>query len=85
MSLIYCAGIDYGLKPMDKDASDILVLRLKGKGIKIKQETDIKEVYVKNRLVHGIITTNDELIDCQILGIVDKLQPSIGFLNEKWC
>ena len=67
---------------MDKDASDILMLRLKGKGIKIKQETDIKEVYVKNKLVHGIITTNDELIDCQVLGIVDKLQPSIDFLSE---
>jgi len=67
---------------MDKDASDILMLRLKEKGITIKQETDIKEVYVKNKLVHGIITTDDELIDCQILGIVDKLQPSIDFLNE---
>jgi NAD(P)H-nitrite reductase large subunit len=67
---------------MDKDASDILMLRLKGKGIKIKQGTDIKEVYVKNKLVHGVITTDDELIDCQILGIVDKLQPSMGFLNE---
>ncbi|MBW2252488.1 MAG: FAD-dependent oxidoreductase, partial [Deltaproteobacteria bacterium] len=67
---------------MDKDASEILMLRLKEKGIKIKQETDIKEVYVKNKLVHGIITTDDELIDCQVLGIVDKLQPSIEFLNE---
>jgi len=67
---------------MDKDASDILMLRLKEKGITIKQETDIKEVHIKDRLVHGIITTGDELIDCQILGIVDKLQPSIDFLNE---
>ncbi len=67
---------------MDKDASDILMLRLKEKGITIKQETDIKEVHIKDRLVHGVITTDDELLDCQILGIVDKLQPSIDFLNE---
>ena len=67
---------------MDKDASDILTLRLKEKGIKTKYDTDIKEVYVKNRSIHGIITTNEELIDCQVLGIVDKLQPSIGFLNS---
>jgi len=67
---------------MDKDASDILTLRLKQKGIKAKYNTDIKEVYVKNRLIHGVITTNEELIDCQILGIVDKLQPSICFLNS---
>jgi len=67
---------------MDKDASDMLMLRLREKGITIKQGTDIKEVYVKNRLIHGIITTDDELIDCQILGIVDKLQPRIEFLDE---
>ncbi len=66
---------------MDKDASEILSLRLKEKGIKTKYETDIKEVYVKNGSIHGIITTNEELIDCQILGIVDKLQPNIDFLN----
>ncbi len=67
---------------MDKDASEILMLRLKEKGITIKQETDIKEVYVKNRLVHGIITTGDELIECQIVGIVDKMQPCIDFLSQ---
>ncbi|MCP4412733.1 MAG: FAD-dependent oxidoreductase [Gammaproteobacteria bacterium] len=67
---------------MDKDASDILTLRLKQKGIKTKYDTDIKEVNVKNRLIHGITTTSGELIDCQVLGIVDKLQPSIGFLNS---
>jgi len=67
---------------MDKDASEILTLRLKQKGIKTKYNTDIKEVYVKNRLIHGVITTNEELIDCQVLGIVDKLQPSISFLDS---
>ncbi|GAX61842.1 hypothetical protein SCALIN_C28_0044 [Candidatus Scalindua japonica] len=67
---------------MDKDASDILMQRLKGKGIKVKHETDIKEVFIKNRLVNGIITTDGEQIDCQVLGIVDKLQPSIGFLTN---
>ncbi len=61
---------------MDNDASDILLLRLKEKGITIKQSTNIKEV-----CANKIITTGDELIDCQILGIVDKLQPSIDFLN----
>ncbi len=66
---------------MDKDASEILSLRLKEKGIKTKYDTDIKEVSIKNGSIHGIITTNDELIDCQILGIVDKLQPNIDFLN----
>ncbi len=66
---------------MDKDASGILELKLKEKGIKIKHKTDIKELVIKNKTVQGVITTNDELINCQILGIVDKLQPNIGFLN----
>jgi nitrite reductase (NADH) large subunit len=67
---------------MDKDASNILELRLKEKGIKIQHKTDIKEVVIKKKTVQGVITTNDEFIRCQILGIIDKLQPNIDFLNE---
>ncbi|MCP5003102.1 MAG: FAD-dependent oxidoreductase [Planctomycetes bacterium] len=66
---------------MDQDASKILAVRLKEKGIKIKLATDIREVHVINRMVQGVITTDDELIECQILGVVDKLQPNIDFLN----
>ncbi|GJQ59433.1 MAG: hypothetical protein D8M57_09800 [Candidatus Scalindua sp. AMX11] len=67
---------------MDKDASYILELKLKQKGIKIHHQTDIKEILVKNRAVHGVISTADILIDCQILGSVDKLQPNIDFLID---
>ncbi|MHC4181900.1 MAG: FAD-dependent oxidoreductase [Planctomycetota bacterium] len=67
---------------MDKDASGVLELKLREKGINILNKTDIKEVDIKNKAVHGVITTNDKFIECQILGIVDKLQPNIGFLSE---
>jgi len=66
---------------MDKDASGVLELKLREKGINILNKTDIKEVDVKNKAVHGVITTNDKFIECQILGIVDKLQPNMGFLS----
>jgi NAD(P)H-nitrite reductase large subunit len=65
---------------MDKDASYILELKLRQKGIKILHQTDVKEIVIKNRTVQGVITTADTLIDCQILGSVDKLQPNIDFL-----
>ncbi len=67
---------------MDKDASSVLEIKLKESDIKIQHNTDIKEVVIKNKTVHGVITTNDKFIECQILGIVDKLQPNIDFLNE---
>lgn len=67
---------------MDKDASYILELKLKQKGIKVLHQTDIKEIVIKNKNVQGVITTADKLIDCQILGIVDKLQPNIDFLMD---
>lgn len=66
---------------LDKDASNILELKLKEKGIKIQNNTDIKEVVIKNKAVQGVSTTNDEFIECQILGIVEKMQPNIDFLN----
>lgn len=66
---------------LDKDASSILELKLSEKGIRIKHKTDIKEIVVKNRAIQGVITTNGELIDCQILGVVDKLKPNMDFLN----
>ncbi|MFQ5965609.1 MAG: NAD(P)/FAD-dependent oxidoreductase [Candidatus Scalinduaceae bacterium] len=66
---------------MDKDASNVLEIKLREKGIKTQHNTDIKEVVIKNKTVHGIITTDDRFIECQILGIIDKLRPNIGFLN----
>ena len=66
---------------MDRDASLVLELKLKEKGINVLDDTDIKEVVVKNKAVHGVTTTSDEFIECQILGIVDKLQPNISFLS----
>ncbi|MEE9259897.1 MAG: FAD-dependent oxidoreductase [Candidatus Scalindua sediminis] len=66
---------------MDKDASNVLEIKLSEKGIKIQHNTDIKEVVIKNKEVQGIITTNGKFINCQILGIVDKLQPNMDFLN----
>ena len=67
---------------LDKDASYILELKLKQKGIKILHNTDIKEIVIKNRTVQGVISTGETLIECQILGVVDKLEPNIDFLSE---
>lgn len=66
---------------IDKDASGIFELKMREKGINIQSKTDIKEVVVKNKTVHGVITTNDVFIECQVLGLVDKLQPNIDFLD----
>jgi nitrite reductase (NADH) large subunit len=66
---------------MDKDASGVLELKLREKGIKTQHNTDIKEVVIKNKKVDGVVTTNGKFINCQILGIIDKLQPNIDFLD----
>lgn len=66
---------------MDKDASNVLEIKLREKGINIQHNTDIKEVVIKNKKVDGVVTTSGKFINCQILGIIDKLQPNIDFLS----
>ena len=67
---------------MDKDASKVLEIKLSEKGIKIEHETDIKEIVIKDKAVQNVVTTNDEIIECQIIGAIDKLRPNVDFLSD---
>lgn len=67
---------------MDKDASKVLEIKLREKGIRIQHETDIKEIVIKDKAVQGVITTNNVFLECQIVGAIDKLKPNIGFLGD---
>ena len=67
---------------MDKDASEVLEIKLGEKGIKIEHETDIKEIVIKDKAVQGVVTTNDVFVECQIVGAIDKLKPNMDFLSD---
>ena len=55
---------------------------LETRPIKIEHETDIKEIVIKDKVVQGVVTTNDVFVECQIVGAIDKLKPNMDFLSD---
>jgi len=52
-------------------------------GIDLKLETEIKEIVGdENGRVESVLTTNEEKIDCQLVGITTGVEPNIEFLKN---
>lgn len=67
---------------IDSDASALLEMRLKLKGVNLIKSCRIEEIEVRKGSVYGVKITGNQFVECQLIGVADGLAPDIEFVRE---
>lgn len=73
----------YWANVLPQEEAQLIGNHLHKHGIKLKFNTELKEIQSINQLsVHSIVTKQNETIICQFLGITTGVKPNINFLKN---
>lgn len=68
---------------LPKEESEFVTRHIKQHPVNLKLETELKEIISDaSGRVKAVITNNDELIDCQFVGLTTGVRPNIDFLKD---
>lgn len=74
----FLRGDRYWSNVLDETESHIVEHRLKEEGIHIHYQTELAEILGKRGRVMGVLTTNGQRINCDIVGVAIGIKPKIG-------
>jgi NADPH-dependent 2,4-dienoyl-CoA reductase/sulfur reductase-like enzyme len=67
---------------LDQNESDVVVGHMRHRGCDVRLKTECKEVLGKDGKVVGILTGDDEVIDCDIVVFTIGVRPQTDWLSE---
>ena len=78
----FLRGDRYWSNLLDETESHIVEHRLKEEGIQIHYQTELAEILGKRGRVTGVLTTDGNKINCDIVGIAIGIQPRKGIADD---